>query len=340
MNLCAIPGCRIRGRHLPSCAVDDCPGCLPRTTSEGHACTPCVMHTDGQLTAIAELAPDARLVAAGLARADAGLAIGKPASRPPLNPDATDAVHHVQNRLTTLARDIAATRGLTVPDAGARDPIVVAARWLRQQRDWIRHAADGQGEPYAVAAYAEIRDCASRLRSVANGPGEQRYLGPCGAELRRDYEPAGPNGGITEIYTCDGDVRIRPGASKGCCRTCKTEYDQRERRIWLDGQVRSSDLVWTARGIADALDINVKTVRGWATQRVAPNGVILQQARLGTFWRDGDRLVPWAEPRPGEDVKARGERLHYVADVIELAQQAAAERERRAAAREAAEMGA
>lgn len=324
VNLCAIPGCRIRGRHLPSCAADDCPGCLPRTTSEGHACTPCVMHTDDQLTAITELAPDARLVAAGLARADAGLAIGKPASRPPLNPDATDAVHHVHNRLTTLARDIAATRGLTVPDAGARDPIVVAARWLRQQRDWIRHAADDQGAPYAITAYLDIRDCASRLRSVVNGPADQRFLGPCGALIVQADDLK---------VTCDGDIYGRPGAGKGTCRTCGATVDQAERRIWLDEQVRSADLVWTAVGIADALSLNVKTVRTWANQRIAPNGVVLRRAKLGTFWRDGDRLVPWADPRPGEDVKARGDRLHYVADVIDLAQQAAAERERRAAAR-------
>jgi hypothetical protein len=36
---------------------------------------------------------------------------GKPGSRPPLNDGATDVVHEVQNMITTLARDIAETRG-------------------------------------------------------------------------------------------------------------------------------------------------------------------------------------------------------------------------------------
>lgn len=331
--LCAMPDCRLRNRHLPACP-GGCDGCLPRIAEDGHTCERCDGRARGGLDAITLLAPDARLVAAGLARIGAGHGTGKPASRPPLNPDATDTVHHVQTLLTTLARDIADTRGLTVPDAGARDPIVVAARWLLAQVDWMRHAADEQGTPYAVAAFAEIGDCARRLRSVVNGPGEQRYLGPCAAQIMLPCPtPTDPNATIGPAE-CDGDVYGYPGADKGACRTCGATVDQEQRRIWLDDQVHASDLVWTARGIADALDISPKTVRGWATARVAPNGVILRRAKLGTFWRDGDRLVPWTDPRPGEDVKARGERLHYVADVIELARQAAADRERRKANRD------
>jgi hypothetical protein len=37
--------------------------------------------------------------------------------------------------------------------------------------------------------------------------------------------------------------------------------------------------------------------------------------------------VPWAEPEEGEDIKARGPRLHYVGDVRELASEAAVRRE-------------
>jgi hypothetical protein len=36
-QLCAIPGCRQRNRHLPTC-TDDCLGCLPRLAEDGIVC--------------------------------------------------------------------------------------------------------------------------------------------------------------------------------------------------------------------------------------------------------------------------------------------------------------
>jgi hypothetical protein len=64
------------------------------------------------------------------------------------------------------------------------DPLIAAARFLQSQLEWLRHATDEQGEPYAVQAFAEIDWCAGRLRSLVNGPPERRYLGPCGALTR------------------------------------------------------------------------------------------------------------------------------------------------------------
>jgi hypothetical protein len=115
--LCVL-GCRIRGRHLPGCDDEHCGGCLPRQADDGNACQPCIERLAEKLAAIAELAPDARLVAAGLVRRGSGSgASGKPGSRPPLNDGATDALDEITNTLTTWARHIAETRGVEIPHA-------------------------------------------------------------------------------------------------------------------------------------------------------------------------------------------------------------------------------
>jgi hypothetical protein len=97
-----------------------CAVCLSRPTPDGYACGHCAGRAAGHLAAIIELAPDARLVAAGLVRRGHGATTGKPGSRPPLNDGATDVVDAVQNALTTLARDIAETRGVSFDLNGPR----------------------------------------------------------------------------------------------------------------------------------------------------------------------------------------------------------------------------
>lgn len=112
-QLCAIPGCRIRGRHLPDCTDDGCRGCLPRSTDDGLVCDVCTGRAERHVTEIGQLTPDARLVASGLVRRGAGGGSGgKPGSRSPGNDDFQDALDEIQNALTTIARDIAETRGL------------------------------------------------------------------------------------------------------------------------------------------------------------------------------------------------------------------------------------
>lgn len=112
-TLCQIPGCAIRGRHLPGCEDDDCRGCLPRLATEGLICETHERWAAQHLAEIERLTPDARLVAAGQVRRGHGGSGGKPGSRSPANDDALDVMDAVTNTLTTLARDIAETRGLT-----------------------------------------------------------------------------------------------------------------------------------------------------------------------------------------------------------------------------------
>lgn len=304
MNLCAIPGCRIHGRHLPGCDGDDCQGCLPRATEDGHACDVCVGRAAARLETLIELTPDARLVASGLVRRGSGGNSGKPGSRPPINDGAMDAMDEIQNAITTIARDIAETRGLQIDsaaygDLSPVDPLTRAAKWLTGQLDWLRHATDDQGEAYAVGVFAELGENAARIRGLLDGPAAQRYLGPCGAET-----PIGTLSQPDLTFTCEGDVYGRVGAAKGTCRTCGAQVDQDERRAWLDDQVRQ--YAYTAKEIADAYGINVKTIRTWHTRgHLAQHGID----------RDG---VP----------------LHNLGDVLDLAAGDAARREERRADRE------
>jgi hypothetical protein len=118
--LCAIPTCRLRGRHLPGCDSDGCTGCLPRVAEAGNCCDVCVSRAAAALTAIITLTPDARSIAYGEVRRSTGGGSNKPGSRSPGNDDAMDALDAVQNALTTLAREIADVRGLTF---GAARPL-------------------------------------------------------------------------------------------------------------------------------------------------------------------------------------------------------------------------
>jgi hypothetical protein len=159
------------------------------------------------------------------------------------------------------------------------DPLIAAAQFLVTQLDWLRHATDEQGGPYAASVFAEIRDCASRMRAVVEGPADRRYLGPCGAELGPNNCPVHKQRmclSMTEGYarcdegecvhsdaqTCEGDVYARDGAATGRCNTCKTEYQQAERQDWIDTLRR--DWLYHASEITEAYpEIKANTVSKW-----------------------------------------------------------------------------
>lgn len=205
------------------CAIDR------RPTQDGYVCQGCCSRAAGHLAAIVDLAPDARLVAAGLVRRGGGGSGGKPGSQSPINDGATDVVDAVQNALTTLARHVAETRGLQRPSAplGVRmlpDPLVRAAEELSVSLEWLRHAVDDQGEPYAVHAFEEISRCTTRLRGMVNGREPGRYAGPCG------YVDEGGE-------LCGEDVEARPGSNYATCRACGSRYDVEERQAWMRGEI-------------------------------------------------------------------------------------------------------
>jgi hypothetical protein len=143
------------------------------------------------------------------------------------------------------------------------DPLIAAARFLQSQLEWMRHATADNGEPYAVSAFAEIDWCAGRLRSLVNGPAEQKYLGPCGAP--EWVENLGGEAGCRELEgpPCDGNMYVRGDATLGRCSTCGATVSRQEREAWLDGEVRG----WAFRAveIEDAYGINANLIRQWAT---------------------------------------------------------------------------
>jgi hypothetical protein len=321
--------CVICGRPTPDGYAD--PGCRDRARR----------HLDG----ILELLDPARAIAH---RHTAGGqdGAGVPGPSMPLNLGAGARLDAVQNALTTSARDIAEERGVTVPGEG--DPIVLAVWFLAEHLEWARHRAE------VGKLYGDIEDCVRAMRDITAGPPERKYLGPCGA----DREHGGLCAGVVcfeddftddcdcwchrgEPGRCDGDVYIRVGADVGRCRTCKTEYAERDRRTWLDGL--TADLAAPARDIAHALGVPVKTIRTWATEFRSESGRVLRPAKLRTYWRQGEHVTPWADRPDGatdqqwrDETARRGPRLHYVGDVRQLALDAANKR----AARETAEMGA
>lgn len=150
-----------------------------------------------------------------------------------------------------------------------QDPLIAAARFLASQLEWARHAVDKQGQPYAVAAFAEIAQCAGRLRGLVNGPAEKRYLGPCGApliEIPPDVAAAqgiSPANAALGLAPCDGDIYGVRGGLRGRCRTCGAEIAQDDRQAWLDGEVRN----WAFRAseIEEAYGIKANLIRQWAT---------------------------------------------------------------------------
>lgn len=104
-------------------AESRCELCGQLVADQAYVCSHCTARPAGHLAEIIEFTPDARAVAAGQVRRGAGGAGGKPGSRPPLNAGATDVVHEVQNLLTTLAREIAETRGLKIGRDGHASPL-------------------------------------------------------------------------------------------------------------------------------------------------------------------------------------------------------------------------
>jgi hypothetical protein len=290
-----------------------------RPTADGYACTGCTDRARGHLAEIADMTGAARDVARRLsATQSGGGGSGKPGSSLPLDLGATARLDAVQAELVGWVRHIAEERGggvlWSVRGLGDRDDLLVAAsEWLQGHLEWLRHRQE------VSEALSGIEACARVVRGLARGPREQKYLGPCGAEICASTHQGrtctlahDASQGLTwhtardgeswsawvepPTRTCEGDVYGPAGGNKGSCRTCGAQVDQAERRAWLDDQVR--DKAFRAAHIADAYGINVKTIRSWADR-----GHLLEHGK--------DR-----DERP----------LYLVGDVLDLAALAAARR--------------
>jgi hypothetical protein len=302
-----------------------------RPTPDGYADVVCgVERPRTWLAEIADMVPAARDVAQRQARRGiGGGASGKPGSSLPISLPDADRLDKVQRRLDRWAAQIASERGKVPPWLLTHgDPLSAVSGWLSAHCEWIRHHGyttntawtriflpHDQPDTIAAQFLDAIEDCARVVRGIARGPGEQRYLGPCGAEPAEcnpiRHAPDCPED--CGMRRCEGDVYGWAGADKGTCRTCGARVVQAERRAWLGEQVAGR--AYRAAHIADAYRISVNTIRSWALR-----------GRLIEHGHDGD-----------------GRPLYLVRDVLELALEAAARRaenEAKRARREAAEMGA
>ena len=114
-QLCCVVGCRIRGRHLPTCEdIETCQGCLPRVAETGNACDWCVGRAAAQLETVIDTLPAARDIAQRQTSRGGGSGAGKPGSSLPLDLGATARLDAVQNALTTWARLVSEERGITL----------------------------------------------------------------------------------------------------------------------------------------------------------------------------------------------------------------------------------
>jgi hypothetical protein len=297
----------------------------------------CADRATNQLDDIADMTPAARDIATGQAHhGGTGGGSGKPGSRLPFDLTATAKLDGCLAALTSWVDRIAAVRGTTRPwFTHHGDPLATAATWLTQHVEWMRHRPD-------VADFlTDVEACTRVVRGLARGPAEQRYLGPCGATLCTlcgHVETNHACEGDIPVWTCDGDVYVRGTATTGRCKTCGTEVARAEREAWLDGEVRQH--AYRAAQIAEAYGVNVNTIRTWSTRPRRDTG----EPPLPSYWRTAAGLVtPWTEPAITEDLAdeqraerekeiaaelaARGPRLHYVGDVLDLAAADAAQRE-------------
>jgi hypothetical protein len=110
--------------------------------------------------------------------------------------------------------------------------------------------------------FAEIGECASRMRGLVDGPSAQKYLGPCGAWVRLPGDVT--LDGVPIETPCEGDVYGYRGAPTGTCRTCGTQVDQAERSAWLDAEVRQHS--YRASEIEDAYGVPAGQIRVWAAR--------------------------------------------------------------------------
>ena len=315
-----------------------CVRCKREMPDQAYACRSCTDRAERHLAEIVDMTPPARDVAHGQARrGTGGGSTGKPGSRLPIDLRSSARLDAVQAQLTKWVDHIGTERGTTRPwFTNHGDPIVTAAHWLANHLEWMRHRTN------ADEFLTDVDACARVVRGIARGPVDQRYLGPCGALILPESDETGPEVG-RDGNECAGDVYGPQGGSTGSCRTCGARVSQDERRAWLDAEVRQH--AYRAAQIEDAYGVDAGQIRVWAA-RGQLRGYWITEAGLTAEWTDpgldpaltGEEL----KARLGEiadEIQARGPRVFYLGDVLDLAAAQAvrrAEAQAKRARREAA----
>ncbi|HEX6968305.1 MAG TPA: hypothetical protein VF174_05780 [Micromonosporaceae bacterium] len=238
-----------------------CITCDRPVPGQEYGCPACARSAFRALTAIADLAAAARDVVARQVRRGPAIGGSGAGSRPPLDLGAAERLAEVTNAVTTWARHVAEERGVNGPEShgdgrtgmGESDGLAVAARWLCEHLEWLRH------RPEWSEAHGDITAAERTLRAIVDGPPPRRWLGQCGAD--------GPDG------PCQQDITAIAGQPTARCR-CGATVDVATRLAELaEFACRYS---YTAAEIAAAYPgIKAARIRQWAHRgRILPTGHI------------------------------------------------------------------
>lgn len=241
-----------------------CDRCTRPIHDQAYVCSTCAGHYRADLTSVPSLAAELEPARYRQTRYGTG---GLGGWQEPWDDRVREVEQQVTNTLTTVARDVAETRGLGLPGPERGEhQLATVAWWLVDQVEWLRHQRD------ALQTFDEIRSAVRALRRVVDRPADSWWAGPCN-ELVTDVADEDTRTVGTE---CGADLYAPTGAETIRCRSCGASYDASARRDWLLGEAQ--DVLGHAEMVAGALvryglDITSATVRGYARHnRVVHHG--------------------------------------------------------------------
>jgi hypothetical protein len=224
----------------------------------------------------------------------------------PWDQRAQDAHDAVTNALTTVARDVAETRGMYGPSpmtpmrgptcrtgwgcahrtchiitaSQPEHPGASAARWLAGQVGWLRHRPD------AGTVLEELRAAVGQLRRVVDRPPDRQIVGVC---------------------ECGEHLYGVPGRPVARCRGCGRDYDVESSRAGL--RAYAEGLLLTAAeiatlalttGLTASRDRTRNLVNQWATRSV----IVARGIRGGEpVYRTGEVLARLAVVSANHEAK-------------------------------------
>lgn len=234
-----------------------CVACSRAT--EMFLCWECTKTLKSRLDSVSWLAPDLDLTLARQTRTtEPGDRVGGQQERPvPFHQPASETAWVLHNTLSTWARDLCETRGITyIPlgylpslPPGFMGPLPRGERYEQHvQPDFIdstagiaawlaHHTVSISCSESAGECFDEISAAIAAASRVIDRPPGRMYIGPCGETL---------NG-----VRCDADIYITLGRPEARCPVCGATHDVDQRRAALHHQVRS--MLGTAAELARLL---------------------------------------------------------------------------------------
>lgn len=204
----------------PTCSLCDDP-------TDGYACRRCTDTTAQYLRLVVDLAGEVETTVARLARyasrggrrapqveVDDGpkQAGGLRVTPLPVDLHASARAAGAFTAVTTWARHILEDRGGELPDAPAgTHPAAVAARFLLDQLDWLRHQRE------SAEAFPELQAAGATIRRVVDAPPELVVVGMC---------------------DCGAHLYVHQGAATVTCRECDARWDVEKSRDGLREALR------------------------------------------------------------------------------------------------------